>query len=191
MGEGLERLCKDLEMEPNDQRILLFIFFCGRDCKMGLLTLQQFKAGCRALGTNVDSLKKLKAAIHALTITLDDQKFPDFHDFAFSFACVENKQTKLAIDDTCTMLRVVFGSGFSSSYHVERLLEFLPEQEETHVTRDQWNGFLRFVFEVAHDLCNLVEDDAWPTLLDSYVDWLRVQPAKQDAQQDAAEMDTA
>lgn len=179
------RLCESLELEISDKRALLYLWRCGA-AKVGELTLEEFRRGASALSCNTAA--KLKSAAQKLRCSFDDSDFPSFYSYAWKISMTEPRQTVLLIADAAALFRVVM-EGSSDSTHALGLADFLDAQaqskdpEYTKLTLDTWDGMRRFVFEVADDLDGFDPDEAWPSLLDSYVEWVQ-------AKDEANAMDT-
>jgi hypothetical protein len=56
--------------------------------------------------------------------------------------------------------------------HLDSFCQFLREQSNNpRLTLDQWEGFLRFSEEIHEDMSNYDDEDAWPTMMDDFVEW--------------------
>jgi DCN1-like protein 4/5 len=119
----------------------------------------------------VDSVDKLKKALPGLQQEVNSQYlFKDFYVFAFQYCLTEPRQKTLDLESACQMLELVLGP----RAHVPSFLQFLQEQTEYKaMNMDQWTAFLRFCEEIKPDLTNYDESQAWPLLLDNYVEWAR------------------
>lgn len=166
--DGVERLCKDLCMDPTDIQILLLAWKL-QAARMGYFTLDEWRRGMKAL--RVDSLDKLKKALPALQHEVAaSYAFRDFYQFAFQYCLTEPRQKTLDVETASTMLSLVL----QNRPHCRSFLSFLEEQTEYKALNlDQWNAFLRFSEEVKPDLSNYDENLAWPLLLDNFVEWTR------------------
>ena len=65
--------------------------------------------------------------------------------------------------------------------HLSLFLDFLTNhctaRKYSMITPDQWNSFLTFCEQVNLDLVGYEEENAWPTLLEEYVEWRRASKA--------------
>jgi len=168
--EGVERLCADLGVEPTDWRVLALAWKMGA-ARMGFFTQAEFRHGCHSLGA--DSCEKLRKALPLLEQELG--AYPaahrDFHCFAFRYCCTEPRQKTLDLETASTMLRLLH----EGKPHVAEFCEFVTEgqAEYSRLTLDQWEGFLRFSEEVGEDCAGYDESQAWPLLMDNFVEWLQ------------------
>ncbi|XP_024526287.1 DCN1-like protein 5 isoform X2 [Selaginella moellendorffii] len=165
--EGIEALCRDLQIEPTDMRILLLAWKFGAD-KQGFFTLEEWRAGLKAL--KADTLDKLKKALANLQqqVADDEEEFKSLYSFSFQYCLTEPRQKTLDLDSACQMLELIL----SGRPHLDSFTRFLQEQKEYKgINHDQWIGFLRFCDEVSTDMSNYDETQAWPLLLDNYVEW--------------------
>lgn len=56
---------------------------------------------------------------------------------------------------------------------LDQWLHFLTENPSgvKGISRDTWNMFLNFTQVIGPDLSNYSEDEAWPSLFDTFVEW--------------------
>ncbi|CAN0901082.1 DCN1-like protein 4 [Linum grandiflorum] len=199
--EGVETLCADMKVGYADVRILmlawyvvssyrcLFLYnllslglnlhsmlpFFQRKMKaqrQGYFTRDEWQTGLKALKANtllklVKSLSKLQKEVEA------PETFEDFYSFAFKYCLTEEKQKGVDIETICELLKIVLGSQFCNQ--VDSLVEYLKVQKDYRViSNDQWIGFLRFCKEITFpDLGDYDENQAWPLILDNFVDWMK------------------
>ncbi|XP_031280455.1 DCN1-like protein 4 [Pistacia vera] len=169
--DGIMVLCKDLEMEHTDVRILLLAWKL-KAAKLGYFTQDEWQKGLKTC--KVDSLRSLKKAVSELGKEVKEpSQLEDFHSFAFRYHLTEEKQKCIDIETICELLNLVLRSQFC--LQVDSLIEYLKVQSDYKVINlDQWVNFLRFCREISFpDLQNYDEAQAWPLILDSFVEWLR------------------
>lgn len=166
--EGVEALCCDLGLDPADRKVLLLAWKMGAQ-RMGFFSCHEFERGFRSL--KATSLDKLKKALPLVEEELKDPDiFQDFLEFAFKFCLTEPRQKIIDVDTAVQMLNLTL----KGSPHLEPFLEFLQAQTDYKtINLDQWQGFGRFVHEVKPDCSNYDENQAWPLLMDNYVEWRR------------------
>ena len=170
--EGVESLCGDLGTDPSDVSVL-HLAWKMQAARMGFFTRDEFIRGCVALG--VPSAKAgitaagIKERLPSAATEVESKRdaLVDFHTYAFKFCLTEPLQKTLDLDTACAMLQLVL----PGAPHTEKFCEFLKEQTEyKRVTLDQWTSFLRFNEEVAEDCSGYDETQAWPLLIDLYVE---------------------
>jgi DCN1-like protein 4/5 len=166
--DGIEALCDDLGVSPTDIRVLLLAWKL-QAARQGYFSLEEWRKGLKSM--RVDSLDKLKKALPQLQQEVTSPyHFKDFYTFSFKYCLTEPRQKTLDLETACQMLDLVLGS----RPHVGSFLQFLQEQSEYKAMNlDQWSAFLRFCDEIKPDLSNYDESQAWPLLLDNYVEWAR------------------
>ncbi|CAL1358874.1 unnamed protein product [Linum trigynum] len=167
--EGIETLCSDMKVEYTDVRILMLAWKMKAQ-RQGYFTKDEWQAGMKALKAN--TLLKLVKALSELKKEAEaPQNFEDFYSFAFKYCLTEEKQKGVDIESTCELLKIVLGYQFRSQ--VDSLVEYLKVQKDYKViNKDQWMGFLRFCKEISFpDMANYDENQAWPLILDNFVDW--------------------
>jgi len=189
VAEGILQLCADLDLAPDDFRILLFAWKCDA-AQMGRITKQEFIQGCRLLGT--DTVRSLKSSLELLVKEVEDSEvFSEVYRYAFRFALdAECGQRSLPVDVAVSLWRLVFTH--RPNLLLERWIEFL-EQNPPPVRaiprynimffvllqilnsllycRDTWCMFLHLVDAVGEDLSRYDDTEAWPSLFDDFVEW--------------------
>ncbi|KAI5659053.1 hypothetical protein M9H77_27846 [Catharanthus roseus] len=169
--EGIEALCSDLGVDHTDVRILMFAWKLKAE-RQGYFTQDEWLRGLKAL--QVDTINKLKKALPNLEKEVwKPENFEDFYFYAFRYCLTEDKQKCIDIESVCLLIELVLGSKYKLL--VESFTEYLKSQSDYKaINKDQWISFLRFCQEVSFpDLENYDIDQAWPVLLDNFVEWMR------------------
>ncbi|KAK9130490.1 hypothetical protein Sjap_010977 [Stephania japonica] len=169
--DGIEVLCSDLGVDYTDIKILMLAWKMKAE-KQGYFTLEEWRRGLKAL--RADTITKLKKALPELEKEVRrPQVFLDFYSFSFQYCLTEEKQKSIDIESICELLELVLGSQFRPQ--VDSLIEYLKVQNDYKVINmDQWLSFLRFCLEISFpDLGNYDADQAWPLILDYFVEWMR------------------
>nr|GEW53418.1 hypothetical protein [Tanacetum cinerariifolium] len=170
--EGVEKLCSDLKVEHTDVRILMLAWKMNAK-KQGYFTQGEWRTGIKAL--HADSVRKLKNKLAELQNEVSKpENLLDFYCFAFNYCLTEDKQKTLDLESVCLLLDLVLGPKFRQQ--VDSFSEYLKIQKEYKVINmDQWTNFFRFCHEIEEfpDLTNYDSCQAWPFILDSFVEWLR------------------
>ncbi|XP_039031835.1 DCN1-like protein 4 isoform X2 [Hibiscus syriacus] len=169
--EGIEALCADLGVDYTDVRILMLAWKLKAE-KQGYFTQDEWQSGLKALG--VDSLSKLKKVLPELEKEVEKpSNYEDFYIYAFRYCLTEEKQKSVDIESICELLNLVLGVQFRPQ--VDSLVEYLKVQNDYKVINaDQWINFFRFCKEISFpDLENYDETQAWPLILDNFVEWMR------------------
>ncbi|XWS26288.1 hypothetical protein CRYUN_Cryun26dG0018900 [Craigia yunnanensis] len=169
--DGIEALCSDLGVDYTDVRILMLAWKLKAE-KQGYFTQDEWRTGLKALG--VDSLSKLKKALPELENEVGKpSNYEDFYSYAFRYCLTEEKQKNVDIESICELLNLVLGAQFRPQ--VDLLIEYLKLQSDYKVINlDQWINFLRFCKEISFpDLENYDATQAWPLILDNFVEWMR------------------
>ncbi|XP_071742202.1 uncharacterized protein [Rutidosis leptorrhynchoides] len=169
--EGIEKLCSDLSVEYTDVRILMLAWKMNAK-KQGYFTQDEWRAGLKSL--HADTVRKLKNKLPELQKEVaKKENFEDFYYFSFRYCLTEDKQKTLDIESACMLLDLVLGPYFR--LQVDSFVEYLKIQKEYKaINMDQWTNFLRFCQEIEFpDLVKYDACQAWPLILDNFVDWLR------------------
>ncbi|KAK6135607.1 hypothetical protein DH2020_030655 [Rehmannia glutinosa] len=153
--EGIEALCSDLEVDYTDVRILMLAWKMNAQ-KQGYFTQDEWRRGLKAL--RVDTINKLKKTLPELEKeVLKSENFEDFYKYAFHYCLTEEKQKCLDIESTCILIDMVLS--FQYQAQVDSFIKFLKIQSDYKISFPDLQNY---------DTC-----EAWPLLLDNFVDWLK------------------
>lgn len=170
LEEGMERFCIDLCVDPAEFRVLVLAwkFQAATMCKF---TRKEFVEGCKAI--QADSLEGICSRFpYMLLEAQGEENFKDLYRFTFQFGLdAEEGQRSLQRDIAIALWRLVFTQDTPAI--LERWLDFLAENPSgiRGISRDTWNMFLNFTQAIGPDLSNYSEDEAWPSLFDTFVEW--------------------
>ncbi|GAB2222381.1 hypothetical protein Droror1_Dr00013597 [Drosera rotundifolia] len=180
--QGIEKLCSDLEVATDDVRILMLAWKM-KAAKQGYFTLEEWRRGLQPLGA--DTILKLKSSLPGLQLEIRmPSNFADFHAYAFSYNLTDNeKQRYIDIGTICVLLPLVLGPYFP--LQVNALVEYLQAQTEYKtISMDQWMSIYRFCSQITFpDLNGYDPADAWPLLLDNFVEWMKAKGMAKDSNQ--------
>ncbi|CAL0325646.1 unnamed protein product [Lupinus luteus] len=169
--EGIEALCKDVRVDHTDVRMLILAWKMKAE-KQGYFSKDEWRRGLKCLGA--DTLTKLRKAIKGLNQeVMEPGCFEDFYSYSFQYCLTEEKQRSVDIETICELLSIVLGSEFPSQ--VKSLIEYLKIQTDYRaLTMDHWRNIYRFFKEVSFlDLQSYDSSQAWPVILDNFVEWLK------------------
>src|SRR5689334_6329792 len=96
-------------------------------------------------------------------------EFSELYRYTFEL-CRETKAKKVVDKNIALgMFQLVLGE--NPPHHVAPLCAFLEKKADLNVLNiDQWSCMLDFVATVAPDFSNYSSDEAWPGILDDYVE---------------------
>lgn len=168
LSEGIERLCQDLEVKPEEFKVLVLAWKFGAEtmCKF---TRQEFVSGCKAI--KADSIKAMQNRFPELLQEVQDpEKFKELYRFTFKFGLdSEVGQRILPSDMAIGLWKLVFSQREPSI--LDRWLDFLEKHSNVRgIPRDTWNMFLNFCEAVGDDLSSYDDTEAWPSLFDDFVE---------------------
>lgn len=170
LEEGMERFCNDLCVDPAEFRVLVLAwkFQAATMCKF---TRKEFVEGCKAI--QADSLEGIYSRFpYMLLEAQGEENFKDLYRFTFQFGLdAEEGQRSLQREIAIALWRLVFTQDMPTI--LEHWLDFLSENPSgvRGISRDTWNMFLNFTQAIGPDLSNYSEDEAWPSLFDTFVEW--------------------
>ncbi|XP_053327463.1 DCN1-like protein 3 [Spea bombifrons] len=179
LEEGMERFCNDLCVDPTEFRVLVLAwkFQAATMCKF---TRKEFFEGCKAI--NADSIEGICNRFPSLlNDAKQEDKFKDLYRFTFQFGLdSEEGQRSLHREIAIALWRLVFTQ--NKPFILDQWLDFLIENPSgiKGISRDTWNMFLNFTQVIGPDLSNYSEDEAWPSLFDTFVEWVMEQRKKEE-----------
>ncbi|MEE6497715.1 hypothetical protein FKM82_002817 [Ascaphus truei] len=170
LEEGMERFCNDLCVDPTEFRVLVLAwkFQAATMCKF---TRREFFDGCKSI--SADSIEGICDRFPCLlNEAKQEDKFKDLYRFTFQFGLdSEEGQRSLHRDIAIALWRLVFTQ--NKPFILDHWLDFLIENPSgiKGISRDTWNMFLNFTQAIGPELSNYSEDEAWPSLFDTFVEW--------------------
>lgn len=167
--DGIIRFCADLDVAPDDFIVLVIAWKC-QAAIMGRFTRQEFISGCQAM--RVDSIKSLQNRFSELKAEVHGrQLFKDLYRWTYKFGLdVESGQRTLPLEMAVILWRLVFSQ--NSPLILEHWLEFLEKHLSLRgIPKDTWDMFLNFTEQVGDDLSFYDDNEAWPSLLDDFVEF--------------------
>lgn len=169
LADGILRLCSDLDVKPDDFRVLLLAWKFGAET-MCQFTKEEFFNGCKAL--KADTLKAIQSKFNDLLIEVQNpEKFKDLYRFTFAFGLeAETGQRILPVDMAILLWKLVFSQ--KEPPILSRWINFLEKHPNIRgISKDTWYMFLNFTETVADDLSVYDDTEAWPSLLDDFVEY--------------------
>lgn len=99
-------------------------------------------------------------------------KFKDLYQFTFQFG-LDSEEGQWSLHRQITIVLWKLVSTQNNSLVLDQWLNFLTENplRIKAISWDSWNMFLNFTQVIGPDLSNYSEDEAWPSLFDTFVEW--------------------
>ena len=169
LEDGIMRFCSDLGVQPDEFIVLVIAWKCQAGI-MGTFTRKEFVNGCQAM--HIDSIKSLQQRFSELKLeVMNKQQFKDLYRWTYKFGLdVESGQRTLPLDMAVILWRLVFSQNPPSI--LEPWLDFLEKHLSLKgIPKDTWDMFLNFVEQVGDDLSSYDDNEAWPSLLDDFVEF--------------------
>eukprot|EP00049_Salpingoeca_infusionum_P018675 m.358283 g.358283 ORF g.358283 m.358283 type:complete len:250 (-) comp18102_c0_seq1:501-1250(-) len=169
--DGTMQLCADLGVDPSDLVMLAIACACGVKA-MGTFTRDEFTDGMVTLG--VSSFKELQRNLDAIrTRYKQGEDFTAMYLFAFDFS-KQPQQKNLDVSLAIMLWRLLLGESYPL---IDQWCEFCEQSGKNAVNKDTWNLFLEFVQVVGGDLSKHDPTEAWPSLIDEFVEWMEEKSA--------------
>lgn len=169
---GIGSICEEVGIDAEDIAALMLVWKLGaKAVKPQCITKEEFLQGMERYGLN--SINDIKQILPQLDPGfLDQSEFLEFYRFVFKFNLEGTKRT-IDKETIAMLLPIVIDT--NRAPHLNEFIEFLGLEEckHPHITLDQWTQFLQFEKQMNQDLSNFDDNDAWPLLLDEFVDWMR------------------
>lgn len=169
-AEGIEKLCSDLGVNPDDFKVLTFAWKLNAE-QMCKFTREEFVNGLKSL--KVDSLGGIRNKLPEIVaeVRADTEKFKNLYRFTFRFGLdAETGQRILPLEMAICLWRLVFSQ--REPPILNRWLCFLEKHPHVRgIPRDTWNMFLNFTEVVGDDLGCYDDTEAWPSLFDDFVEF--------------------
>lgn len=169
--EGVEKLCFDLNLQPDDFKILILAWKFNAE-QMCQFTRQEFISGCKEMKTENLSQMQSKLSEIAASLKTDHPQFKNLYRFTFKFGLDKTVgQRILPIDMAICLWKLVFT--LHKPPILDRWLPFL-QSDQAHIRgipRDTWNMFLNFSETVGEDLSSYDDAEAWPSIFDDFVEY--------------------
>lgn len=107
LSEGIERLCVDLDVRPEEFKVLVLAWKFGAET-MCRFSRREFISGCKAL--RVDSVKGIQSKFSDMLLEVQEpEKFKDLYRFTFKFGLdAETGQRILPADMAALLWKLVF-----------------------------------------------------------------------------------
>lgn len=170
LAEGIERLCLDLGLSPDEFKVLLLAWKldAGQMCRF---TREEFVNGCRAMC--VDTIRGIQNKLPeiAAQVAASPDVFKDLYRFTFRFGLDSSIGQRILPADMAILLwKLVFS--VREPPILDRWLHFLETHEHIRgIPRDTWNMFLNFSEAVGDDLSMYDDTEAWPSIFDDFVEY--------------------
>ncbi|XP_023023614.2 defective in cullin neddylation 1 domain containing SCCRO3 isoform X1 [Leptinotarsa decemlineata] len=170
LAEGIEQFCQDLQVSPDDFKILVLAWKLNAE-QMCRFTRLEFITGMKAI--RADSIKSLQNRLPELVSEVNNnyELFKDLYRFTFRFGLDSSSGQRILPTDMAVILwKLVFT--FREPPILNRWLNFLETHQITRgIPKDTWNMFLNFSEHVANDLSCYDDNEAWPSLFDDFVEF--------------------
>lgn len=170
LAEGIENLCNDLQLSPDDFKVLVLAWKLNAS-QMCRFTKSEFVQGLKTMKT--DSIKGIQNKLNEIIAELkkDTEQFKDLYRFTFKFGLdVSTGQRILPTDIAIVLWRLVFT--YNEPPILDRWLLYLEKNPHIRgIPKDTWYMFLNFCEFVGEDLSSYDDTEAWPSLFDDFVEY--------------------
>ncbi|XP_005191447.1 DCN1-like protein 3 [Musca domestica] len=166
LADGIERLCCDLNYQP-DEFAILVLAWCLDASQMCRFTRSEFIEGLHKMRADTIETIRIRLEQTIETLKVDSEMFKQLYRFTFRFG-LEPDQRILSLDMAISLWKLVF------TVHTPDLLSkwihFLEQHPSIRgIPKDTWNMFLNFSEQC--DINNYDDTEAWPSLFDDFVDY--------------------
>lgn len=170
LAEGIENLCNDLQLNPDDFKVLVLAWKLNAS-QMCRFTKSEFIQGLKSMKT--ESIKGIQHKLNEITSELkrDTENFKDLYRFTFKFGLdVTTGQRILPTDIAILLWRLVFTN--NEPPILDRWLLYLEKNPHIRgIPKDTWYMFLNLCEFIGDDLSSYDDTEAWPSLFDDFVEY--------------------
>jgi len=170
LADGIERFCADIHVQPDEFSVLVLAWKFNAEA-MCRFTREEFITGCRALG-GADTPQAIRAQLPAIVAEVCENKdhFRDLYRWTYRFGLDVGQRT-LPLSMALSLWRLVFS--VNPPPVLERWLAFLEQRRSapTGIMRDTWDMYLLFTEVIGEDFERYDESEAWPSLIDDFVEY--------------------
>lgn len=166
--DGTLAYLDDLAIDPEDVRALVLAWRLGAK-EVGVFEHDPFIEGWTKVGVStLDQMNEYIERTSAL-FSSDDQTFLEIYRFTFGFSLDRNEK-QLPLEEAVDLWRLLLASGHGEGFYSW----LVKESGRKTIRKDEWNmvpGFLA-LGDGPQLVENYSEEDAWPLLMDEYVEYL-------------------
>ncbi|KAL0483643.1 hypothetical protein AKO1_011484 [Acrasis kona] len=170
-GDGLMALLTDIGVDPEqiEPLILLWKLNCQEQYNISSTEWKEFAdLGC-------DSPAKIKSKLPQWKRDLEDaNEFKRFYMYVFDYARDKSARS-IPVETAVPYFKLILNGRYK---HINDWCEYLENVNKKAVTKDTWQQFLEFVKNVKPDLSDYDPDQAWPVVIDEFVEHLKKKGGK-------------
>jgi len=170
LADGIERFCADIGMQPDEFSVLVLAWKFSAEA-MCRFTREEFINGCRMLG-GADTPQAIRDQIPAIVSEVCENKdrFRELYRWTYRFGLDVGQRT-LPLSMALSLWRLVFS--VNPPPVLERWLAFLEQRcsATSGIMRDTWDMYLLFTEVIGEDFERYDESEAWPSLIDDFVEY--------------------
>lgn len=167
--EGVTKLCEQLKINPDGIDYMILAWKLGTKTPYEISRFE-FIGGFDRIGcSDISSMtKRLKEIV---TETQKDRKeFKKFYQWCFDYMKDKPNAKSISMDSAVATWTVVFENRFPL---LQEWLAFVQDSGMKGIGHDAWRMTLKFVDTVGGDINKYTEEEAWPVLIDDFVDHLK------------------
>ncbi|ALC42339.1 CG13322 [Drosophila busckii] len=166
LTEGIERLCNDLNYQP-DEFAILVLAWCLDASQMCRFTKTEFIDGLHKMRADTIASIRLRLEQTIEMLKVDSEMFKQLYRFTFRFG-LDPDQRVLSLEMAIDLWKLVFTVQTPDLF--ANWIDFLEKHPNIRrIPKDTWNMYLNFTEQC--DIENYDDTEAWPSLFDDFVEY--------------------
>jgi DCN1-like protein 1/2 len=166
---GMERFFEDLGVDPEDL-VTLIIAWQFKASVLNEFTRDEWKEGLTYW--KCDDIPKLQEKVPAFRALLKEpHNFKDFYNFVFTYG-KDTRSKGLDLNMAIELWKLILKDKF---HFLDMWIDFLQKNRKHSISKDEWALLLDFANMIDKDMSNYNAEEAWPVLIDEFVEYGRTQ----------------
>lgn len=144
---------------------------------MGIFKKDEFIEGLKKLG--VDSTKKITLCLDELMNNLKQHSYlKNLFSYAYKFVCKGTNSRIITLDLAIEIIQMLLNGNCHTKDFCKYLNYLMENDSQKGLNFDQWIMYFEFATSVSSDFKGYDPNDAWPLIIDEYVEFVKEEQSK-------------